>query len=206
MIIAHCAWCGAETAVTGKPRRDLLRRSGRAYCSEPCKTAYVRSVSSKTMSRTNRIYASARMRARNPMRHEHVRAKMSSTLRRIGHGPPLRGGNGRPISAPQAALAEALGWETEIILPTRMDRVSGYPTHYKLDIAHEGLKIAIEVDGFSHCSIERRAQDRRKEDFLDSLGWRVLRFSNRQVTGDLAACVRTVMSTTSRSRAITTTS
>ncbi|PIP82864.1 MAG: hypothetical protein COR54_12675 [Elusimicrobia bacterium CG22_combo_CG10-13_8_21_14_all_63_91] len=206
MKIAHCAWCEANTAVTGKRRRDLLRRSGRAYCSESCKAAYVRSVSSRTMSRTNRIFASGRMRANNPMRRRSVREKMSATLRRIGHGPLPRGGNGRGLTKPQAALADALGWETEFVLPTRTGRGSGYPNHYKLDIAHPGLKIAIEVDGGSHNAIERRLQDRKKEELLDSLGWKVLRFSNREVTKNLAGCVRVVTSTISKSSATTTTS
>lgn len=168
------------------------------YC-RPCREIR----RSETMAETNRKHASARMKARNPMRTQAARERMRRTLKAIGHRPPFRGGNGRGETRPQALLSQALGWPTEVIVPTRMPRGSGYPTHYKLDVANPDEMVAVEVDGGSHCSRERRAQDRRKDEFLRALGWTVLRFWNRDVMADLGGCVRTVTSTTSKSSART---
>lgn len=79
-----------------------------------------------------------------------------------------------------------------------MPRGSGYPSNYKLDIANPQVMLGIEVDGSSHTTVERQAQDAKKEEFLSGLGWTVLRFSNREVTEHLAECVQTVLSTTSK--------
>jgi hypothetical protein len=131
-------------------------------------------------------------------------------LKEIGptnpEGPPVRGGNGRGPSVPQAMLADALGWRMEFVVLTNEPRGSGYPSHYKIDIANPFAKIAIEVDGNSHSSLARRAQDEKKDSFLVSRGWLVLRFSNREVMENLSACVRRAMSTTLKSLTTTTSS
>lgn len=88
----------------------------------------------------------------------------------------------------------------EVTISTKGRRPVGAPTHYKIDIANEALKIAIEVDGQSHQSFQRREQDARKDAFLRGLGWIVLRYTNKQVTGHLADVVRMVLSTISRSK------
>ncbi len=150
------------------------------------------------MAATNRRHASQRMRANNPMHNPASKAKMKTTLRAIQWKPPVRGGNGKPPSVPQMLLASALGWEMEVAVPTRQPRGSGYPTSYKLDIASRALRVGVEVDGASHCSLERRAQDRKKEGLLGSLGWKVLRFSNGDVTRNLSGCVQAVLSSISK--------
>lgn len=150
------------------------------------------------MARTNRIHASKRMTERNPMKRADVRARVSTSLRAMAWMPPVRGGNGTGPTMPQMLLASALGWPMEVAVATGA-RAEGYPTAYKLDIASEPLKIAIEVDGMSHRALDRQAQDAKKDAFLRSIGWTVLRFSNREVTERLAECVQTVMSTISRS-------
>ena len=100
---------------------------------------------------------------------------------------------------PELVEALGLGWETEFVVPTRAGRqLGGLPTHYKLDIAYPELMVAVEVDGHSHNTTERKAQDERKTEFLAGLGWTVLRFSNQEVMADTAACARTVLSTTSK--------
>lgn len=70
------------------------------------------------------------------------------------------------------------------------------PLHYKIDIANPVKKIAVEVDGGSHSATRVREADERKDAFLTSHGWRVFRFSNREVMADLEGCVRKVLSTT----------
>jgi len=126
---------------------------------------------------------------------ESCREKMSNTLKSKRHKPPVQGGNGKPTAIPQQLLAETLGWGIEYIEATGMPRGSGYPPHYKIDIANVKLKIAIEVDGASHNALARKAQDKKKEEFLKSQGWFVLRFTNKEVMGNLQECVQTVMST-----------
>lgn len=150
------------------------------------------------MARTNRKYASQRMRERNPMRDPDTRAKMAATLREIGHKPHVRGGNGKPLPAGQRALADLLGWPTE---ETYRTETGEPPWHYKLDIAHPTMKVCVEVDGGSHWS--RRDADDRRDALLRSRGWLVFRFSNRAAMERTADCAREVLSTTSKWRART---
>src|SRR5262249_35112210 len=135
-------------------------------------------------------HASARMKARNPMMNPEVKERMRKKLIEIGHKPRIRGGNGKPMAIPQQLLTEALGWKSEHIVLTKKGRNSGYPGHYKIDIAMPESMIAIEVDGGSHCPIARKISDARKDEFLKSCGWTVLRFSNERVIMDLESCVR----------------
>jgi hypothetical protein len=146
-------------------------------------------LSSLTAAATNKVHASARMRANNPMHRGDGREKMIATLHRMGWKPPVRGGNGTGATAAELAIAKALGWRMQVVVPTKMPRDSGYPTCYKLDVAHETLKVGIEVDGMSHCTIKRKEQDRKKEDFLRGLGWIVLRVSNHQALTETSSTI-----------------
>lgn len=181
-----CSWCGGDSF------RRLLS-SGRSYCSVECGRAALAANSKKhgfTREALEKRWAA--MRTNNPSKRSDVRAKVSASLRQIGHRPRVRGGNGTGNTLPQQMLADALGWPTEVVVATRMPRSGGWPRHYKIDIANERLKVAIEVDGNSHCALARKAQDRRKEEFLRSHGWTVLRFSNQQVISDMAGCLSSI--------------
>jgi hypothetical protein len=192
-----CTWCSGDIESMSKGQRDRFRATGRVYCDKTCSSAYRSQVSSTTMARTNRKYASERMKLRNPMRHSEIREKVSSTLISMGHKPPIQGGNGRGLTKSQQVLSEALGWPTEIIVSTgKGSRKKGLPTHYKIDIANPTTKIAIEVDGASHQAFVVQRRDQRKTEFLRGIGWTVLRFSNQAVMDDTAACVQMVLSTT----------
>lgn len=118
----------------------------------------------------------------NPMSKNQARLKMKATLRRIRHRPIKRGGNGQLLPLPQLALLHALGegWESEVAVPTGMDRFSGYPTCYKIDLANKATKVGIEIDGGSHMTFERRDQDAKKMRFLATVGWSVYRVSNEE--------------------------
>lgn len=206
VVVLPCTGCGKPAAMSGAAGLQLARR-GRAYCSEGCKLEVVRRISSETAARTNRKYASERMRNRNPMAKSEVRRTQTAAMKAIAWRPKVRGGNGR-TTEPQRMLAEALGWPTEVVVKTGA-RAAGredLPNAYKIDIALEEMRIAVEVDGASHRTLLGKEQDARKTAFLEAHGWTVLRFWNSQVLKDLAGCVQTVMSTTSRSRATTTTS
>lgn len=192
-----CTVCGSTVKLSeqSKSRLDMWTSAGRAYCSDTCRDAWVQQDVSERMARTNRTHASDRMRRDNPMHSAEVRERMSGTLKRIGHRPPQRGGNGSGLTEPQRRLAEFLGWETETVIVPRDGEM---PWHYRVDIAHPTMKVAVEVDGGSHFSLERQASDRRKDERLSALGWLVLRFSNRDAMERTAECARTVTSTTSK--------
>jgi very-short-patch-repair endonuclease len=55
--------------------------------------------------------------------------------------------------------------------------------HYIVDFASHGLKIAIEVDGSQHA--EQTERDAKRTRFLESNGYRALRFWNNDVLGNI---------------------
>lgn len=207
VVLLPCVGCGMIVEAKGAQALSLARR-GRAYCSDLCKRWVTSRIAAQNMSLTNRRFRNeivSRMKTQNPMKDPAARARASGTLKAMGWRPLVRGGNGHPTPIPQQLLADALGWPTEVIVPTK-GRALGYPTHYKLDIANRKRRIAIEVDGGSHNSRKVREADERKSDFLSWNGWIVLRFTNSEILSDLEGCAQTVWSTTSRSKGITTTS
>jgi hypothetical protein len=105
-----------------------------------------------------------------------------------------RGGNGRGATVPQKVLLDALGddWTEEYAIPTYMSKGMGYPTCYKVDIANPIRRIAVEVDGGSHNSPARRAQDAKKDALLVAHGWRVYRVPNMRAMKDTDTVVREV--------------
>lgn len=132
---------------------------------------------------------SERMKKNNPSKLQENVEKISTTKRANGtlnvwHG--IRGGNGQETPVPQKILALALGWELEVAIPTKKSRGSGYPSCYKIDIANHKLKIGIEVDGCSHYGDKRRERDQKKQQLLESQGWKILRFTNKEVMNDLS--------------------
>ena len=143
------------------------------------------------MARTNRKYAfkfSERMKNKNPMRNASSLEKMKETLKRIGHKPVIQGGNGRGMSSAERCLSSATGL-LPYVVNTHMGRNNGYPTHYKLDLADPTRMLAIEIDGASHGLLLRQEQDHKKENFLRTQGWTVIRFTNKQVLENTVACV-----------------
>jgi len=121
-----------------------------------------------------------RIRQLNPMKDEETRKKVSQILRAMNHKPSVRGGNGTGMTVYQEYMKGLLSgsWIQEFAISLGK-RKQGYPTHYKVDLGNPELKIAIEVDGYSHYS--RKDEDKKKDAMLDSLGWKVLRFWNYQV-------------------------
>lgn len=121
-----------------------------------------------------------RIAALNPMTNPESRRKCSETLKRIGHKPKLRGGNGKGVTVPQSILMERLtgNWAVEFAISLGPKK-DGYPTCYKVDLVDLERKIAIEVDGSSHYS--RKDQDAKKDEMLNSLGWTVVRVWNKEI-------------------------
>lgn len=90
-----------------------------------------------------------------------------------------RGGNGRPLTAPQQVLLDTLGnkWKAEHAISLG-GRIPNYPTSYKVDLALVERRIAIEIDGNTHGSPASRDKDKKKDTKLRELGWVVWRISN----------------------------
>ncbi len=65
---------------------------------------------------------------------------------------------------------------------------------YILDYAAVGAKLAIEVDGESHAVGDGPVRDARRDGWLGAQGWRVLRFTNREVLGNLDGVLQTISS------------
>ncbi|MEL6319257.1 MAG: endonuclease domain-containing protein [Cyanobacteria bacterium J06626_14] len=56
---------------------------------------------------------------------------------------------------------------------------------FVLDFYCPALKLAIEVDGPTHLSPEAQAYDQRRQQFIEELGIRFLRFTNQEVYQNL---------------------
>lgn len=191
-----CAWCGAPftkpTAQRQRKARFCDRScSARWRMSDPERVAklHTAEVRAKRGDSISAWYASGspsalanieQIRRRNPMSDPDVRAKVSRRLRAMGHRPSVRGGNGQGLTLPQSMMLAALGegWAAEFSVSLG-PRTPGYPTHYKLDLAHAERRVGIELDGSSHYS--RRALDQKKDAALASRGWTVLRFWNPEI-------------------------
>lgn len=109
-----------------------------------------------------------------------VVASRKRTLKMIAEGKivPFGGrghGNGAAPTVSESEMAHRLAeFAIQHVVPT--SGAVGAPSHYKIDFAHVGSKVAVEIDGSSHQGFARRKADLRKEEVLSSLGWLVLRF------------------------------
>ena len=62
---------------------------------------------------------------------------------------------------------------------------------YRLDFALPHLKIGIELDGhLTHSSTAAIAADRKRQRWLESQGWYIIRFGGQEVFKDAVECVR----------------
>ena len=150
--------CGEMIAIDTDGRKAKYRNNGGLYCADCV-----------------RKMLSEKMKKNNPMYNAESRAKMSQTLRIKGCKPTVLGGNGRGYTKGQKLLWQKLGrgWWAEFIVPTGHCRDgSGLPTHYKTDLANSYYGIAIEIDGGSHTGAIAKAEDLKKDTFLQSKGWK----------------------------------
>ena len=198
----NCAYCGKEIIkeLYSKEKWSTmmrkLKKTNRIYCSPNCGTNWAH----KNLTKYIQSEASRkRMMIHNPMMRKDIREKVSSTLKEKNHKPKIRGGNGTGMTKPQEILYKELKKHNlytipELPIKTHQKNGSGYPTCYKVDLGLEELKIGIEIDGKSHNLIERRNQDMKKDMFLESLGWKILRFKNKEVLENLNNVIEKIMS------------
>ncbi|MBO8172090.1 MAG: DUF559 domain-containing protein [Bacillaceae bacterium] len=94
-------------------------------------------------------------------------------------------------------------WKTESPIERRLYRdltAKGYVVKtqvpcgkYRIDLALPSYKIAIECDGKAyHSTPEQKAHDRRKNQYLQRNGWKVLRFSGKKIYRDLPGILREI--------------
>jgi len=77
------------------------------------------------------------------------------------------------------------------------------PWTYIADIALPHLKLIVEADGPSHSNPKVRERDRKKDAFFGAIGWKVLRFSNRQILKRPEQVQKALLSTISILKSIT---
>lgn len=72
--------------------------------------------------------------------------------------------------------------------------ISQFPVgRYRIDLAVPSKKIAIEADGKDfHSTPKQKAHDRKRDRYLRSKGWSVLRFSGSSINKDLGGCVKRI--------------
>lgn len=102
----------------------------------------------------------------------------------------IKGGNGRGLTIPQEILFNRLSkdtWESEMVVTIPKDLKLKYntPNNYKVDIGSNLYKIAIEIDGESHNNTNSKIRDNKKNNVLDELGYKVIRFTNKEIIKDI---------------------
>jgi len=65
---------------------------------------------------------------------------------------------------------------------------------YYADFASHSLKLVIEIDGDTHGSDDAIAYDHRRDAFIASHGYKILRIPNAEVTGNLDGVVTYLLS------------
>lgn len=65
---------------------------------------------------------------------------------------------------------------------------------FRIDIAFPAHALAVEVDGWTYHGkhLAAHAKDRERQNLMVQQGWRVLRFSVKQINGNMAACLAAV--------------
>ena len=64
---------------------------------------------------------------------------------------------------------------------------------YRIDLAFENQKLAIECDGKPyHSSPNAKARDKRKDAYLRSQGWKILRFSGTRILLDIKGILQRI--------------
>jgi hypothetical protein len=180
-ILMNCILCGKEFI-------NYSRQKSRKYCSRVC-TSRAGGLMNKgwVPDLEWRKKASERMKSSNPMENPDIIEKAAAKKRGRSFAGD-RGGNGQ-LTPQQIALANALGWEMEVSIPTKNPSW----TALVVDIGNRDLKIAIEVDGGSHLSKKQKNRDRKKAELLTQQGWSLVRFWNSEIDKDLEKCALSVL-------------
>ncbi|WP_223254521.1 endonuclease domain-containing protein [Bacillus sp. HNG] len=89
-----------------------------------------------------------------------------------------------PIEVRLYGALTAMGYYVETQVPCG---------RYRIDITLPQYKLAIECDGkANHSTPAQKAHDRRKNDHLRKNGWKVLRFSGRQIYRNMPTVIKRI--------------
>lgn len=97
---------------------------------------------------------------------------------------PYRKYHSSKRSYPEVQIASGLerrgiaGWEEQFRVGV-----------YTLDFAFVDIKLDVEIDGSTHLQPHVIEIDRRRDVFLTSLGWKILRIEAKRVKHNLEACL-----------------
>jgi very-short-patch-repair endonuclease len=94
----------------------------------------------------------------------------------------------RQKTKPEAKLRHALGSSRKLGVPFRFQHCIG---PYIADFACIRAKIVVEIDGWSH--IDRDLPDEKRQQWLESQGWTVLRYTNDGVLADPSAVAEDIL-------------
>ena len=64
--------------------------------------------------------------------------------------------------------------------------------YYYPDLRVVGAKLLIEVDGEYHNAKDIRRRDKKRTKYLETLGYQVIRVTNKQVTNDLSGVLKRI--------------
>lgn len=192
------AWNKGLTSATS----DAVRRYGEKRRGIPApehvKAALRASVKTEKWARAHA--AGQKRRFANPEEREVVSARARALIA-AGKVVPYGGrghGNGKPATSAEVEMRRRLGpigFKAEVTIATKKQTRAKW---YRIDLAHEKLKIAVELDGTSH-GLARRRTDAEKTSFLESKGWLVVRFRGGDFDSMQRECERLVQSRTAMS-------
>ena len=112
-----------------------------------------------------------------------------------------------PKTIPRARALRKRLTDAEVILWSRLRRHEAGGFHFRkqhplgpyiADFVCLKAKLVVEVDGDTHSTDEEIAHDRRRDQFLEQRGWRVLRVRNEDVYKDLDTVMNAIAHELSR--------
>ncbi len=92
-------------------------------------------------------------------------------------------------------MAEALLWKALRKLKANFRRQAPIE-NYVVDFVHHESRLIVEVDGFYHEAPERQAKDLERTAWLQSQGYRVVRFPEKEVRDRLTEVVDRIVAET----------
>jgi hypothetical protein len=96
----------------------------------------------------------------------------------------FKNGNGQPVSPLVSLIGDILtqiGFVKEYAIATRGHGTEHKPPDgYKADFANPETLTVIELDSPTHNTIEQRRLDKKKNEVLQALGWKVIRIKHKQ--------------------------
>lgn len=196
-----CYYCGKEIHVSNDRAKN-----GVMFCSRQCSAFWrnkhyganlikeeVRIENAKRLREmwkddSFRKSVSKRMRENNPSKNPEVKKKIVNSIRNgVGYKNQFKYGNGK-ISLYESKAMDILspfGFVYNFAINTERARKAfpdkRYAYSYKPDFLNMDLKLCIEIDGNNHKNDSIKLLDRKKEECLNYLGYKVIRYTHEDV-------------------------